>query len=69
MPVFLRHVGAPSSTHNNKQNKVPLKQEGIDPDKVKGDAVYWVDSHGKGSTYVPFERSDWEDLHVGKAKL
>jgi hypothetical protein len=70
VPLFLRHVQAPSSTHNNKQNKVPLKQEGVDPDKVaSGDKVFWIERHGKGDTYVPFTRRDWEDLHVGRAKL
>ncbi|KAK3693418.1 hypothetical protein B0T22DRAFT_449776 [Podospora appendiculata] len=70
VPMFLRHVEAPSSTHNNKQNKLPLKREGVDPEKVKaGDKVFWVNGLGKGHTYIPFTRQDWEDLHVGKAKL
>ncbi|GAB1309860.1 Isopenicillin N epimerase component 1 [Madurella fahalii] len=70
VPLFLRHVEAPSSTHNNKQNKIPLKREGVHPDKVTpGDKVFWIERHGKGTTYIPFTRQDWEDLHVGKAKL
>lgn len=70
VPLFLRHVEAPSSTHNNKQNKIPLKREGVHPDKVTpGDKVFWIERHGKGITYIPFTRQDWEDLHVGKAKL
>ncbi|KAK5653978.1 hypothetical protein OQA88_7654 [Cercophora sp. LCS_1] len=70
VPLFLRHVKEPSATHNNKQNKVPLKKEGIDPEKVKPeDKVFWIESHGKGVTYIPFTRQDWDDLHVGKAKL
>ncbi|KAK0719265.1 AMP-binding enzyme [Lasiosphaeris hirsuta] len=70
VPLFLRHVKTPSSTHNNKQNKIPLKKEGVDPEKVHADdKVFWVESHGKGVTYIPFTRQDWEDLHVGKAKL
>ncbi|KAH8883574.1 acetyl-CoA synthetase-like protein [Thozetella sp. PMI_491] len=69
VPVFLRHVKEPSSTHNNKQNKVPLKKDGVHPEKVGGDQIYWVDGHGKGSTYVPFETKDWDHLHAGKAKL
>jgi len=72
--LFLRHVDTPSATHNNKQNKVPLKQEGVDPEKVNKtsnskDKLLWVDSHGRGTTYVPFTKQDWDDLHVGKAKL
>ncbi|KAK1752734.1 Isopenicillin N epimerase component 1 [Echria macrotheca] len=70
VPLFLRHVKEPSATHNNKQNKMPLKKEGVDPEKVKPeDKVFWIESHGKGVTYVPFTRRDWDDLHVGKAKL
>ena len=70
VPLFLRHVAAPSATHNNKQNKIPLKQEGVHPDKVSAeDKVYWIDGRGRGVTYVPFTRQDWDDLHVGKAKL
>ncbi|KAK3393897.1 hypothetical protein B0H63DRAFT_498822 [Podospora didyma] len=70
VPLFLRHVEAPLSTHNNKQNKAPLKKEGVDPEKVSpGDKVLWIDSHGKGATYIPFTREDWDNLHVGKAKL
>jgi len=70
VPVFVRHIKEVSATHNNKQNKVPLKQEGVDPDKVKAeDDVFWIDSHGKGSTYVAFTREHWNDLHAGKARL
>ncbi len=59
-----------SSTHNNKQNKVPLKNEGVHPDKVaKHDQVLWIDGHGKGVTYIPFTRGDWDSLSAGKARL
>jgi hypothetical protein len=35
--------------HNNKQNKVPLREEGVDPAKVKAeDKVLWIDQSGKG---------------------
>ncbi|KAK3329273.1 hypothetical protein B0H66DRAFT_507830 [Apodospora peruviana] len=70
VPLFIRHVEAPSATHNNKQNKIPLKSEGVDPSKVPpGDKVFWIDRHGKGVTYIPFTRQNWHDLHIGKAKL
>lgn len=66
VPIFLRHITEVTATHNNKQNKVPLKREGVDPDKVeKGDQIVWV----KGNTYVPFTRQDWDSLSAGKAKL
>ena len=51
---------------NNKQNKVPLKREGVDPEKVQGgDEIVWA----QGDSYVPFTRQDWANLSAGKAKL
>jgi hypothetical protein len=56
--------------HNNKQNKVPLREEGVDFDKMKGDdRILWVDGRGAGTTYVDFKRGDWEDLKGGRARL
>jgi len=56
--------------HNNKQNKVPLKQEGVDPANVQnGDEIYWVESFGKGASYVPFTKKDWDNLCIGRARL
>jgi hypothetical protein len=56
--------------HNNKQNKVPLRAEGVDPSKVKPeDKVLWVSDNGKGHTYVEFHKDHWEDLQLGKASL
>ncbi|OAA63536.1 AMP-dependent synthetase/ligase [Niveomyces insectorum RCEF 264] len=70
VPLFLRHVKAVSATHNNKQNKLPLKKEGVHPDKVAPDEpVFWIDGHGKGVTYIPFTRDDWNSLQAGKARL
>ncbi|KAL1880138.1 hypothetical protein Daus18300_001501 [Diaporthe australafricana] len=66
VPIFIRLVSEPLSTGNHKQNKVPLKAEGVDPDKVSsGDAIYWA----RGDTYVPFTRADWEGLSQGRARL
>ncbi|MCJ1434424.1 hypothetical protein MMC27_003792 [Xylographa pallens] len=77
VPVFIRVVegGVGSmSSHNNKQNKVPLRQEGIDPrsrgSKVEGgerDQVYWLTP--KAAEYVPFMEQDWENIVAGKARL
>jgi len=56
--------------HNNKQNKVPLREEGVDPAKVKSeDRVLWIDEKGKGHTYVEFHIDHWEDLKLGKSQL
>lgn len=48
---------------------MPLKQDGVDPDRVHGDEVYWIQDNGRGTTYVPFTKQDWDRLHLGKAKL
>jgi hypothetical protein len=54
--------------HNNKQNKVPLREEGVDPKKVKnGDYLHWT--FAGTETYHPFTHDHWEDLHLGKARL
>lgn len=56
--------------HNNKQNKVPLRAEGVDPEKVNaGDTVLWVDDLGKGHTYVDFRPNHWKEMQLGKASL
>ncbi|KAF4633123.1 hypothetical protein G7Y89_g4994 [Cudoniella acicularis] len=70
VPVFLRLVKEMTPIHNNKQNKVPLREEGVDPEKVKPeDKVLWIDGKGRGHTYVEFHRDHWEDLRLGKAML
>lgn len=56
--------------HNNKQNKVPLREEGVDPAKVNPeDKILWVPRMDQSSTYVKFERRNWEDLAGGRARL
>lgn len=70
VPLFLRHMAAPATTHNNKQDKAPLKLQGVDPSKVAPqDTLYWIDRHGKGDTYVPFTKEGWEDMEAGRARL
>lgn len=77
VPVFIRvsegEVGAAAS-HNNKQDKVKLRAEGVDPGlkgtKVRGgekDEMLWLPS--KGQSYVSFRQKDWQDLVQGKARL
>ncbi|KXH55567.1 AMP-binding enzyme [Colletotrichum salicis] len=70
VPVFIRLLNEGTATHNNKQNKVPLKNEGVDPSKIQGgDQLLWIEKHGKGNTYVLFTQDDWNNLGMGKAKL
>ncbi|KFY36950.1 hypothetical protein V495_07496 [Pseudogymnoascus sp. VKM F-4514 (FW-929)] len=74
IPIFLRIVKASTHIHNFKQNKVPLRKEGVDPDLVgteapegKDDVILWLPP--KSDRYVPFERKDWENLNNGRARL
>ncbi|WYZ35997.1 hypothetical protein EsH8_X_000644 [Colletotrichum jinshuiense] len=70
VPIFIRILNEGTATHNNKQNKVPLKNEGVDPSKIQcGDRILWIEQRGKGNTYVPFTQDDWDNLGKGKAKL
>ncbi|KAK6211442.1 AMP-binding enzyme [Colletotrichum tabaci] len=70
VPVFVRLLNEGTATHNNKQNKIPLKNEGVDPSKVQGgDQILWIEKLGKGNTYVPFTQDDWGNLGIGRAKL
>jgi hypothetical protein len=59
--------------HNNKQNKVPLRKEGVDPRKLsegeagKDDVLMWLPPGGEA--YEPFRQSDWDAIAGGKARL
>lgn len=77
VPVFVREIsgeiGAMGS-HNNKQNKVPLRAEGINPElrgtKVAGgeaDKLFWMPL--KEERYAQFEEKDWAKLIQGTTKL
>ncbi|KAK4542973.1 hypothetical protein LTR36_005971 [Oleoguttula mirabilis] len=74
IPVFLRVVARSSHIHNHKQNKVGLRQEGVDPDKVGtlekegGDDVFLWCKPGAQS-YVAFRRGEWDMLAKGEARL
>ncbi|KAJ9647415.1 uncharacterized protein PV06_00129 [Exophiala oligosperma] len=74
VPVFLRVVKASTHIHNHKQNKVPLRKEGVDPNLVgtevkegKDDVFLWIPPKGDG--YVSFSRKDWELLERKEARL
>ncbi|PGG96349.1 hypothetical protein AJ79_09622 [Helicocarpus griseus UAMH5409] len=74
VPVFVRLVQASSHIHNHKQNKVPLRDEGIDPDKVgtkveegKNDQFLWL--LPQADTYVQFGPGDWANLGRGQVRL
>lgn len=77
VPVFIRLVAADvgrSASHNHKQGKGPLREEGADPalkgTKVEGgdgDTMLWMPPKHNG--YVAFGKQDWESLVQGSAKL
>ena len=77
VPVFLRvldgEIGRTAS-HNNKQNKVALRAEGVDPSKkgskVPGgekDQLFWISP--QSDRYVRFEDKAWLDIVQGTARL
>jgi len=66
VPIFIRVTPEMPSTGNMKQQKVTLKNQGVDPEKVeRSDKMYWL----KGGHYEPFTQRDWEKLKAGKVKL
>ena len=74
VPVFVRVATEAMGTHNNKQDKVKLRAEGIDPalrgTKVvggKGDPIYWL--HPKAAQYQPFTEAEWKALGEGTLRL
>lgn len=69
VPVFVRQIKERSATHNNKQDKVPLKKAGIDPGQMEESPVLWISNNGKGDDYVPFTQNDLDALRGGRAKL
>lgn len=74
VPVFLRIVETSAHIHNHKQNKVPLREEGIDPAKIgskvpegRDDKFYWLPPGADG--YVEFGKREWETMLAGSARL
>ena len=74
VPVFLRVVKNSSHIHNHKQNKVGLRKEGVDPDKIgteEKDGVedvflWWKPDR---NTYEPFGRKEWQMLENNEVRL
>jgi len=74
VPVFIRKVEAITHIHNHKQNKVPLRKEGVCPSMTgtevkegKNDKFLWVPP--RADQYVEFTESDWKALEAGQARL
>lgn len=68
IPLFLRVTKEMQLTGTNKQMKVELSRQGVDPNKVvgeSGDLLYWF----KDGTYQPFGQREWERLRGGGVRL
>ena len=65
VPLFLRIVHGHQKTGNNKQLKAVLRGEGILPEKMGVDKVYWL----KNGRYERFGKREWEELSHGRARL
>lgn len=76
VPIFLRITANMQPMHNNKQNKAPLKKEGIDVKKIaegdmSEDKILWLPEalniKGRGEGYVEFTEADLEALKAAAA--
>ncbi|KAG6367817.1 hypothetical protein INS49_002012 [Diaporthe citri] len=66
-PIFLRVTspGKMATTGTNKQQKHDLRVQGVDPGKMDGDELYWLEQ----GSYVPFTETHWDALNAGRVKL
>ncbi|EEQ34355.1 hypothetical protein McanMca71_002653 [Microsporum canis] len=74
VPLFLRVVENPTHIHNYKQNKIPLRNEGVDPALIgteaqngKEDHFLWIPPGEQ--VYSPYRKQDWDRLLDGSARL
>ncbi|KAL8725110.1 MAG: hypothetical protein Q9166_007552 [cf. Caloplaca sp. 2 TL-2023] len=67
IPLFIRVTREMQATGNNKQQKHLLRNQGVDPAKIRdsGDQLFWL----KGGTYVQFNDDAWSTLEAGRVKL
>ncbi|KAL8767331.1 MAG: hypothetical protein Q9209_006169 [Squamulea sp. 1 TL-2023] len=67
VPLFLRVTKEMQATGNNKQQKHPLRTQGVDPAKIRdsGDQLFWFN----GGTYTNFGDEEWRTLEAGRVKL
>ena len=67
VPIFLRiseNLGH-AVTGTNKQQKHDLRVQGVDPNRIGTDKLFWL----RDGTYVPFGPSEWQELSAGRVKL
>jgi len=74
VPLFLRIIDEQALGHNNKQNKVPLRNEGIDIEKIRNgtagpkDMILWCPS-ANIDRYKPFGEKQWSGIVGGSVRL
>lgn len=69
VPIFLRMTPALEYTGTLKIQKVRVRSEGADPEKVapSGDKLFWLPPGG--NKYLPFRQKDFAKLKTGEVKL
>ncbi|KAG9960534.1 acetyl-CoA synthetase-like protein, partial [Aureobasidium melanogenum] len=67
VPLFLRVVKEFEVTGTSKYTKHGLREQGVDPSKTGGDALYWLPVGAEA--YEEFGKRDWENIVGGGVKL
>jgi acyl-CoA synthetase (AMP-forming)/AMP-acid ligase II len=68
VPTFLRLGDFSAHTPNNKQNKVQLREQGVDPERLNSDArILWCRPGVQG--YQPFNFEDWNKIKQLQVRL
>ncbi|KAI1613944.1 putative bifunctional fatty acid transporter/acyl-CoA synthetase [Exophiala viscosa] len=67
VPVFIRVVTSVMATGNNKQQKHVLREQGVDPEKVNPERVFYLAPDAV--RYQEFGVREWQALKAGKVKL
>jgi acyl-CoA synthetase (AMP-forming)/AMP-acid ligase II len=67
VPLFLRMMKEVEVTGTLKHQKVALRNEGVDPDKIGNDEVFWLQPGAE--RYEKFSKKDWQRICDGSAKL
>ncbi|KAF4552985.1 AMP-binding enzyme-like protein 10 [Elsinoe fawcettii] len=66
-PLFLRRVRGMDTTGTTKYQKQGLRNQGVDPEKTRGDEVYWLEP-GTGE-YKLFGEREWKRIVGGQTRL
>ena len=67
VPIFLRVMKHVEITGTHKHQKVQLRNEGVDPNKVGEDEIFWLQPGSQ--RYEKFEEKDWRKIVGGEARL